>query len=75
MMFSYSGDSTDNRYEGLDLGVDMDSCVALVSPNGVGKSPLLRIRIGKLSVTSGNVSCQTHLNPECTLSIHMYSLI
>ncbi|ETI20060.1 ABC transporter ATP-binding protein ARB1 [Cladophialophora carrionii CBS 160.54] len=59
--FSYSGKSEDNLYENLDLGVDMDSRMALVGPNGVGKSTLLRIMTGKLSPTSGSVSRHTHL--------------
>lgn len=59
--FSYSGKSTDNLYEHLDFGVDMDSRTALVGPNGVGKSTLLRIFTGKLSPTSGSVSRHTHL--------------
>ncbi|KAI9783856.1 MAG: ABC transporter ATP-binding protein arb1 [Peltula sp. TS41687] len=59
--FSYSGNAKDNLYEHLDLGVDMDSRVALVGPNGVGKSTLLRIMTGKLSPTGGSVSRHTHL--------------
>lgn len=59
--FSYSGKSEDNLYEHLDLGVDMDSRTALVGPNGVGKSTLLRIMTGKLSPTGGSVSRHTHL--------------
>ncbi|KZF19106.1 putative ABC transporter [Xylona heveae TC161] len=59
--FSYSGKAEDNLYEHLDLGVDMDSRTALVGPNGVGKSTLLRIMTGHLSPTSGNVSRHTHL--------------
>jgi len=59
--FSYSGKSEDNLYENLDFGVDMDSRTALVGPNGVGKSTLLRIFTGKLSPTSGTVSRHTHL--------------
>jgi len=59
--FSYSGIAKDNLYENLDLGVDMDSRVALVGPNGVGKSTLLRIMTGKLQPTSGSVSRHTHL--------------
>ncbi|KAI9700277.1 MAG: ABC transporter ATP-binding protein arb1 [Candelina mexicana] len=59
--FSYSGNKKDNLYEHLDLGVDMDSRTALVGPNGVGKSTLLRIMTGKLSPTSGQVSRHTHL--------------
>ncbi|PWW78054.1 hypothetical protein C7212DRAFT_293693 [Tuber magnatum] len=59
--FSYSGNAKDNLYENLDLGVDMDSRVALVGPNGVGKSTLLRIMTGKLQPTNGSVSRHTHL--------------
>jgi ATP-binding cassette subfamily F protein 2 len=59
--FSYSGKPADNLYEHLDLGVDMDSRTALVGPNGVGKSTLLRIMTGKLSPTGGSVSRHTHL--------------
>jgi ATP-binding cassette subfamily F protein 2 len=59
--FSYSGDAKDTLYEHLDFGVDMDSRTALVGPNGVGKSTLLNIFTGKLSVNSGNVSRHTHL--------------
>ncbi|KAI9673251.1 MAG: ABC transporter ATP-binding protein arb1 [Trizodia sp. TS-e1964] len=59
--FSYSGNAKDNLYEHLDLGVDMDSRTALVGPNGVGKSTLLRIMTGKLSPTGGTVSRHTHL--------------
>ncbi|KAL9111107.1 MAG: hypothetical protein Q9227_004370 [Pyrenula ochraceoflavens] len=59
--FSYSGKKEDNLYEHLDLGIDMDSRTALVGPNGVGKSTLLRIMTGKLSPTGGVVSRHTHL--------------
>jgi ATP-binding cassette subfamily F protein 2 len=59
--FSYSGDAKDNLYEHLDLGVDMDSRTALVGPNGVGKSTLLKLMTGVLSPTGGQVSRHTHL--------------
>jgi len=59
--FSYSGKKEDNLYENLDFGVDMDSRTALVGPNGVGKSTLLKIFTGKLSPTSGVVSRHSHL--------------
>ena len=59
--FSYSGNTKDDLYKNLDLGVDMDSRTALVGPNGVGKSTLLRLMTGKLSPTSGVVSRHTHL--------------
>ncbi|KAK2734893.1 ABC transporter ATP-binding protein arb1 [Onygenales sp. PD_40] len=59
--FSYSGKKEDNLYEHLDFGVDMDSRTALVGPNGVGKSTLLRIMTGKLSPAGGRVTRHTHL--------------
>lgn len=59
--FSYSGDPKDDLYRNLDLGFDMDSRTALVGPNGVGKSTLLRLMTGKLSPTSGTVTRHTHL--------------
>ncbi|KAL8774883.1 MAG: hypothetical protein Q9194_003930 [Teloschistes cf. exilis] len=59
--FGYSGKPQDHLYENLDLGVDMDSRTALVGPNGVGKSTLLRLMTGKLSTVSGTVARHTHL--------------
>ncbi|KAF2005407.1 ATP-binding cassette sub-family F member 3 [Amniculicola lignicola CBS 123094] len=59
--FSYSGKKEDTLYENLDFGVDMDSRTALVGPNGVGKSTLLKIFTGALSPTKGVVSRHTHL--------------
>lgn len=59
--FSYSGKAEDNLYEHLDFGVDMDARTALVGPNGVGKSTLLKIFTGALSPTRGTVGRHTHL--------------
>ncbi|RJE19320.1 hypothetical protein PHISCL_08348 [Aspergillus sclerotialis] len=59
--FSYSEKWEDTLYEHLDFGVDMDSRTALVGPNGVGKSTLLRLMTGKLNPIGGRVSRHTHL--------------
>ncbi|KAH8167558.1 hypothetical protein CIB48_g674 [Xylaria polymorpha] len=59
--FSYSGNPKDDLYRNIDLGFDMDSRTALVGPNGVGKSTLLRLMTGKLSPTDGAVKRHTHL--------------
>ncbi|KXJ92657.1 P-loop containing nucleoside triphosphate hydrolase protein [Microdochium bolleyi] len=59
--FSYSGDPKDDLYRNIELGFDMDSRSALVGPNGVGKSTLLRLMTGKLSATGGSVRKHTHL--------------
>ena len=59
--FAYDGKPENNLYEHLNFGVDMDSRVALVGPNGVGKSTLLKIMTGELATQSGRVSRHTHV--------------
>ncbi|CCF60334.1 hypothetical protein KAFR_0J02700 [Kazachstania africana CBS 2517] len=59
--FAYDGNPEHNLYENLDFGVDMDSRIALVGPNGVGKSTLLKIMTGQLMAQAGRVSRHTHV--------------
>lgn len=59
--FSYSGKRVDFLYEELDLAVDMDSRIALVGPNGVGKSTLLKLMTGELVPVDGRVTRHMHL--------------
>ncbi len=59
--FAYDGKPEHNLYEHLNFGVDMDSRIALVGPNGVGKSTLLKIMTGELQAQSGRVSRHTHI--------------
>jgi len=59
--FAYDGKKEHNLYENLDFGVDMDSRIALVGPNGVGKSTLLKIMTGELMAQNGRVSRHTHV--------------
>lgn len=59
--FAYDGNPEHNLYENLDFGVDMDSRIALVGPNGVGKSTLLKIMTGELTAQAGRVSRHTHV--------------
>jgi len=53
--FSYSGDRCDHLYENLELGVDLDSRIALVGPNGAGKSTLLKLMLTHIEPTVGQV--------------------
>lgn len=53
--FAYSGKTSDLLYTGVDLAVDMDSRVALVGPNGTGKSTLLKLMNGELNPTLGDI--------------------
>jgi ATP-binding cassette, subfamily F, member 2 len=59
--FAYDGKPEHNLYKDLSFGVDMDSRVALVGPNGVGKSTLLKIMTGELQPQQGRVSRHTHI--------------
>jgi ATP-binding cassette, subfamily F, member 2 len=45
----------------VDLGVDLDSRVALVGPNGAGKSTLLKLMTGQLEPLDGMVKRHNHL--------------
>jgi len=59
--FAYSGKKEDYLYESLDMGVDCDSRVALVGPNGCGKSTLIKLMSGELSATEGTINKHQHL--------------
>ena len=48
-------------YKDVNFGVDLDTRVALVGPNGVGKTTLLNIIEGKLMPTDGMVKPHSHL--------------
>ena len=57
--FGYSPDAV--LYSDVDLGVDLDSRVALVGPNGCGKSTLLKLMTGQLDPLDGMVKRHNHL--------------
>jgi len=60
--FSYSGEKADYLYEHLNLAVDYDSRIALVGPNGCGKSTLVKLMSGELAPTEGSVKAHQHLS-------------
>ncbi|KAM8953855.1 ATP-binding cassette sub-family F member 1 isoform 2-T2 [Pelodytes ibericus] len=51
--FGYSGHKL--LFKNLDFGIDMESRVCIVGPNGVGKSTLLLLLTGKLTPTKGEM--------------------
>lgn len=59
--FAYNGKKQDYLYEKLDLAVDCDSRVALVGPNGCGKSTLVKLMSGELAPTEGSIGRHQHL--------------
>ncbi|KAK9762963.1 ABC transporter ATP-binding protein arb1 [Basidiobolus ranarum] len=59
--FSYDGTEKNCLYKDLELGIDMDSRVALVGPNGAGKSTLLKLMNTEIVPINGRVTRHSHL--------------
>ncbi|KAL9542702.1 hypothetical protein MBANPS3_008480 [Mucor bainieri] len=59
--FAYDGKMENCLYRNLELGVDMDSRIALVGPNGAGKSTLLKLMDNELVPTGGRIQKHTAL--------------
>ncbi|PVV04126.1 hypothetical protein BB560_001381 [Smittium megazygosporum] len=53
--FSYDGNVKHALYHDVNLAVDMDSRVALLGPNGTGKSTLLKLIMSEIEPTVGRV--------------------
>ncbi|XP_040181164.1 ATP-binding cassette sub-family F member 1 [Rana temporaria] len=51
--FAYSGQKP--LFKNLEFGIDMDSRICIVGPNGVGKSTLLLLLTGRLPPTKGEM--------------------
>jgi len=48
-------------FRNLDFGIDLDSRIALVGRNGVGKSTLMNLMLGTLEASSGEVERDRHM--------------
>lgn len=53
LYFKYSGQPP--LFKNLDFGIDMSSRVAIVGPNGVGKSTFLKLLMGDLTPNQGEI--------------------
>lgn len=51
--FAYTGQKP--LFKGVDFGIDLSSRVAIVGPNGVGKSTFLKLLVGELSPGRGEL--------------------
>ncbi|KAF6022291.1 hypothetical protein EB796_019391 [Bugula neritina] len=51
--FAYSGQPA--LFKKVNFGIDMSSRVAIVGPNGVGKSTLIKLLVGDLTPTAGEM--------------------
>lgn len=51
--FGYPGGPT--LFKNLNFGIDLDSRIAMVGPNGIGKSTILNLIAGELQPSSGTV--------------------
>jgi len=57
--FGYPG--CEPLYDNVNLGIDLDSRIALVGPNGAGKTTLVKLMSGELVATSGDIRPHGHL--------------
>lgn len=53
--FAYSGKLEDALYHNVNLAIDSDSRVAIVGPNGTGKSTLLKLMVDEIQPTAGSI--------------------
>ena len=58
---SFAYPNSEPLYHNLDLGIDLQSRIALVGPNGAGKTTFVKLMTGELQPTSGAVRPHSHL--------------
>lgn len=56
-------------FKNVDFGVDLNSRVAIVGPNGVGKSTFLKLLTGDLEPTVGEMRKNHRMVSNITLNV------
>ncbi len=63
---SFGYDDSSMVLSNINLGIDMDSRIVLVGPNGSGKSTLIKLMVGEIKPTSGDV----YVNSQCRIGYY-----
>jgi len=59
--FGYNPGPENHLFENLELNIDLNSRIAIVGPNGTGKSTLMNLILGELEPTGGEILRNRHL--------------
>lgn len=70
--FGYRADKP--LFKGVNFSVDTSSRIAIVGPNGVGKSTLLKLILGELEPQAGSVARNSKLRIACFTQHHVNQL-
>jgi len=70
--FGYTPDKI--LMKNLNFGVDMDSRIAIVGANGVGKTTLLKLLLGELNINTGQCSRHNRLRTSLFTQHHIEQL-
>lgn len=71
--FSYEGQKP--LFIDVDFGIDLNSRIAIVGPNGVGKSTFLKLLIGNLQPLKGELIKNHRLVSRNKILILLFNLI
>lgn len=59
-------------FKNLNFGIDLDSRLAMVGPNGIGKSTLLKLISGELEPTEGTVRRSAKVRRDTGTTEHLF---
>jgi ATP-binding cassette subfamily F protein 3 len=71
---AFGYDPTKPLLKNINFGVDMESRIAIVGANGVGKTTLLKLLLGELALTAGNQTRHNRLRTSLFTQHHVEQL-